>query len=92
MADAGYLSVIHKIRSQTWYVFTYDGTSISRKSTKQTLVATSSNHSGILALHKASHECVRLLPMIQHIREKCGLSSIKDSPTLVDGDNTSCIA
>ena len=29
--------------------------------------------------------------MIQHIREKCGLSSIKDSPTILHEDNAACI-
>ncbi|CAL8996920.1 unnamed protein product, partial [Prunus brigantina] len=55
-ADAGYLSDPHQGRSQTGYVFTCGGTAISWRSTKQTLVATSSNHSEILALHEASRE------------------------------------
>ena len=29
--------------------------------------------------------------MIQHIRENCGLSSIKNSPTILYEDNTACI-
>ncbi|KAI3727783.1 hypothetical protein L6452_16403 [Arctium lappa] len=52
-ADAGYLSDPHKGRSQTGYVFTIGNTTISWKFTKQTLVATSSNHSEIIALHEA---------------------------------------
>ncbi|KAM1991580.1 hypothetical protein ACFX15_032691 [Malus domestica] len=56
-ADAGYLSDPHKARSQTGYVFTVGGTAISWRSTKQTLVATSSNHAEILALHEATREC-----------------------------------
>ncbi|XP_050378384.1 secreted RxLR effector protein 161-like [Argentina anserina] len=59
-ADAGYLSDPHKGRSQTGYVFTIGKTAISWRSTKQTLVATSSNHSEIIALHEAVRECVRL--------------------------------
>ena len=43
-ANAGYLSDPHKARSQTGYVFTYGGMTISWRSTKQTMVATSSNH------------------------------------------------
>ena len=43
-ADAGYLSDPHKARSQTGYVFNYNGTAISWRSVKQTMVATSSNH------------------------------------------------
>ena len=57
-ADAGYLSDPHKARSQTGYIFTYGNTRISWRSVKQTMVATSSNHSEILAMHEASRECV----------------------------------
>ena len=42
--DVGYLSNSHKARSQTEYVFIYDGTTISWKLAKQIIVATSSNH------------------------------------------------
>ena len=90
-ADAGYLSDPHKARSQTGYVFTCGGTAISWRSVKQTLTATSSNHSEIIAIHETSRECVWLRSMIQHIREKCGLSSIKDSPTILHEDNAACI-
>ncbi|RVW17511.1 Retrovirus-related Pol polyprotein from transposon TNT 1-94 [Vitis vinifera] len=57
-ADAGYLSDPHKGRSQTGYVFNCNGTAISWRSVKQTMVATSSNHSEILAIHEASRECM----------------------------------
>ncbi|XP_073061988.1 secreted RxLR effector protein 161-like [Primulina eburnea] len=53
-ADAGYLSDPHKAKSQTGYVFTRGDTAISWKSTKQTLTATSFNHSEIIAMHEAS--------------------------------------
>ncbi|KAL6329080.1 hypothetical protein AAG906_007370 [Vitis piasezkii] len=53
-ADAEYLSDPHKTRSQTGYVFTYGGTTISWRSVKQTMVATSSNHSEILVIYEAS--------------------------------------
>ena len=43
-ADVGYLLDSHKARSQRGYVFTYGGTTISWRSVKQTMVATSSNH------------------------------------------------
>ena len=43
-ADVGCLSDPYKARSQTGYVFTYGGTTISWRSIKQTMVATSSNH------------------------------------------------
>ncbi|KAJ9544185.1 LOW QUALITY PROTEIN: hypothetical protein OSB04_023892 [Centaurea solstitialis] len=66
--DAGYLSDPHKCRSQTGYVFTIGNTTISWKSTKQTLVATSSNHSEIIALHEEVRECIWLRSVITHIR------------------------
>ena len=72
-------------------MFTYNGTAISWRSVKQTMVATSSNHSEILAIHEASRECIWLRSIIQHIKESCGLPSIKDSTTLFE-DNAACIA
>ena len=91
-ADAGYLSDPHKARSQTWYVFNCNGTVVSWRSFKQTMVATSSNHSKIIAIHKASRECIWLRSMIQHIQESCGLPSMKDNPTTLFEDNATCIA
>jgi hypothetical protein len=57
-ADACFLSDPHKGRSQTGYLFTCGSTAISWRSVKQTLVATSSNHSEIIAIHEASWECI----------------------------------
>jgi hypothetical protein len=90
-ADAGYLSDPHNGRSQTGYVFTCGGAAISWRSIKQTLVATSSNHYEILALHEASRECIWLRSMIQHIRETCGLSLDKNISTILYEDNAACI-
>ena len=56
--DTGHLSNPHKGRSQTGYVFNYNGTAISWRSIKQTMVVTPSNYSEILAIHEASHECI----------------------------------
>ncbi|KAM1346511.1 hypothetical protein ACFX2H_035549 [Malus domestica] len=90
--DAGFLSDPHKARSQTGYVFKNGDTSISWRSTKQTLVATSSNHSKILVLHEASHECSWLRTMIHHIRNSCGLPSKTDTPTVIHEANAACVA
>ena len=68
-ADARYLLDPHKARSQTVYVFNCNGTVISWRSFKQTMVATSSNHSEIITIHEASHEYIWLRSMIQHIKE-----------------------
>ena len=43
-ADAGYLSNTHKARSQTCYMFTCGGTTISWRFVQQTITTTSSNH------------------------------------------------
>ena len=56
------------------------------------MVVTSSNHLEILIIHEASRECIWLGSMIQHIRESCGLSSIKGDPTILFEDNIACIA
>ncbi|GJY78501.1 disease resistance CC-NBS-LRR class family protein [Tanacetum coccineum] len=90
-ADAGYLSDPHKARSQTGYVFLNGGTAISWRSQKQTLVATSSNHAEVIALHEASRECVWLRSMTQLIVTSCGLNNEK-SPTIIHEDNAACVA
>ena len=51
-ADTGYLSDPYKGCYQIGYVFTMGNTVISWKSTKQTLVASSSNHAEIIVLHE----------------------------------------
>jgi hypothetical protein len=66
-ADAGYLSDPHRGQSQIGYLFTCGNTAISWSSVKQTISATSSNHSEIIAIHEASRECVWLRSVIQHI-------------------------
>ena len=91
-ADAGYLSDPHKARSQTGYVFNNSNAAISWRSTKQTLVATSSNHSEILALHEASKECIWLRSLIEHIRKSCQLPSVTERSTIIYEDNAACVA
>nr|KYP39682.1 Retrovirus-related Pol polyprotein from transposon TNT 1-94 [Cajanus cajan] len=91
-ADASYLSDPQNGKSQTRYLFTSGGTTISWGSVKQTISTTSSNHAEILALHEASRECVWLRSVIQHIRETCGLSSGKMTSTVIYEDNVVCIA
>jgi hypothetical protein len=89
-ADAGYLSDPHTGKSQTGYVFLYNGTAISWRSTKQTLTATSSNHSEIIALHEASRECIWLRSLINHILGASGYEQIT-KPTPLFEDNAACI-
>ena len=60
------------------------------KSSKQTLTATSTNHSEIIALYEASRECVWLRRMINHIQQSCGIGSI-ESLTIIYEDNSACV-
>ena len=71
-------------------MFLHGGTAISWKSSKQTLVATSTNYSEIIALFEASCECVWLRQMINHIEKSCGIDSV-ESPTIIYEDNDACI-
>jgi hypothetical protein len=56
-ANADYLCNPQNTRSQTGFVFLHGGTAISWKSTKYTLIVTSTNHSEIITLYEASQEC-----------------------------------
>ena len=81
----------HKALSQTGYVFLCGGTTISWKSAKQTMVATSTNHSEIIALFEATKECVWLRRVIHHVQNTCGLN-ITPTPTIIYEDNSACVA
>ncbi|KAJ1280007.1 hypothetical protein BS78_04G199300 [Paspalum vaginatum] len=79
-ADAGYLSDPHNARSQTGF-----------RSCKQTLVATSTNHSEIIALYEAAHECAWLRRTTNHIQKSCGFP-VADTPTIIYEDNAAYVA
>ena len=81
--DAGYLSDPHKSRSQIGYVFSCNGVVISWKSVKQTMVATSSNHSKILALHESNREYIWSRSMIQHVRPQENLIFLKNGKIII---------
>ncbi|XP_074337374.1 secreted RxLR effector protein 161-like [Apium graveolens] len=90
-ADAGYLSDPHFGKSQNGYVFIYCGTAISWKSTKQTIVETSTNHLELVIIHEAGRECVWLRSIIKNNQESCELPDITRSPTVMFEYNTACI-
>ena len=73
------------------YVFTVGSTAISWRSTKQTLVVTSSNYAEFLALHEAHWECFWLKAIVGHIRSSCDLYLVVDIPTTIYEDNAACI-
>ena len=87
--DAGYMFDPHNARSQTGFVFLCGGAAISWQSTKQTLIATSTNHSEIIV--EAARECVWLRRMIEYIQKSCGMNAI-DTPTVIYEDNAACVA
>ncbi|KAM3236558.1 hypothetical protein P3L10_016595 [Capsicum annuum] len=89
-ADDEYLSDPHKARSQIGYVFICGGTAISWRHTKQSIVATSSNHAEIIAINETSRECIWLRSMIHLIREKCGMK-YDNLPTILYRDNSAYI-
>jgi tRNA A37 threonylcarbamoyltransferase TsaD len=72
-------------------MFLYGGTTISWKSCKQTLVATSTNHSKIIVLYEASRECAWLRRMIDHKQKSYGIDAI-ESPKIIYVDNAACVA
>ena len=45
----------------------------------------------LLLKHSLTIACIWLRSVIQHIRESCGLSSIKCDPTILFEDNVACI-
>ena len=90
-ADAGYLSDPHSCRSQTGYVFLSGGTAISWRSSKQTLVTTSSNHAEIVALFEACKECVWLRSVQQFVKTSCGMAP-STNPTTIFEDNSACVS
>ena len=57
---------------------------------KQTLVATSTNYSEIIALYEVARECVWLHRMIDHIQKSCGMNNV-DTPTIIYEDNADCV-
>nr|GMD28330.1 Copia protein [Ipomoea batatas] len=59
--------------------------------TKQTLVATSSNHAELIAIHEASRECVWLRSITRYIIGACGLP-VDNTATTIYEDNAACIA
>jgi hypothetical protein len=55
------------------------------------LIATSTNHSEIIALYELSHECAWLRRVINHMETLCGIG-VLESPTIIYEDNVACVA
>ena len=56
------------------------------------LIATSTNHSEIIALYEAKKECVWLRSVISHIQNSYQMTSVNNSPIVIYEDHAACIA
>jgi hypothetical protein len=72
------------------YIFTVGPTAFSWRHSKQTLTATSSNHSGIITLYEASRECIWLRHLIKHIAKLTGKPTVI-TPTIIFENNRLCV-
>jgi hypothetical protein len=72
-------------------MFLHGETAILWKSVKQTLIATSTNHSEIITLYETLRECVWLHRVINHIETSCDIGAL-ELPTIFYEDNANCIA
>ena len=77
-------------QSQTGYIFLKHGALISWKSTKQTISATSTNHTELLTFHEVARETVWLRTMEQILNEQCKLKNV-DQPMTIYEDNFACV-
>ena len=90
-ADAGYKSDVTTGKSQTGYIFLYSNAPISWKSVKQTVTATSTNHSELIAFHEATREAVWLRNLHRLLITQTGLNT-PINPTIIYEDNAACVA
>jgi hypothetical protein len=81
-----YLCDLQNGRTQTGFMFLHRWTGISWKSVKPTLIATSMNHSEIIALYEASRECAWLWRVINHIQISYDICAL-ESPMIIYDDN-----
>jgi len=78
-------------RSQTGYLFLQNNAPICWKSVKQTVTATSTNHSELLAFHAATKEAVWLYNTNKLIKGQAGLDAPSKSITIFE-DNAGVVA
>jgi hypothetical protein len=90
-ADAGFRLDEVSGKSQTGYIFLKNNAPIVWKSVKQTVTATSTNHSELIAFHEATREAVWLRNMNQIILSQYGITQ-EITPTVIFEDNAACVA
>ena len=89
-ADSGFRTNLNAQKLQIGYIFLKCGAPISWKSTKQTVTATSTNHTELLAFHEATHETMWLRTIEHILNQQCKLKNA-DQPTTIYEDNSTCI-
>ena len=90
-ADAGFRLDEVSGKSQMGYIFIKNNAPITWKSLKQTVTATSTNHSELVAFHEAAREVVWLRNMNELIKKQCGLDQ-DNKPIIIFEDNAACVA
>nr|GEZ57027.1 hypothetical protein [Tanacetum cinerariifolium] len=86
--DAGYLTDVDDLKSQTGYVFVLNGGAVDWKSSKQSIFATSSVEAEYIAAFDASKEAVWVRKFISRL----GVVPIIEEPISMYCDNTRAIA
>ncbi|GKB78067.1 retrotransposon protein, putative, ty1-copia subclass [Tanacetum coccineum] len=86
--DAGYLTDVDDLKSQTVYVFVLNGGAVNWKSTKQSIFATSSTDAEYIAAFDASKEAVWIRKFIYGL----GIVPTIKEPISMYCDNTGAIA
>nr|GEX86037.1 retrotransposon protein, putative, Ty1-copia subclass [Tanacetum cinerariifolium] len=86
--DAEYLTDADNLKSQTVYVFVLNEGGVDRKSTKQSIFATSSTNAEYIAAFDASEEDVWIRKFISRL----GIVTIIEEPISMYCDNTGAIA
>ncbi|GKA70958.1 retrotransposon protein, putative, ty1-copia subclass [Tanacetum coccineum] len=85
--DAGYLTDVDDLKSQTGYVFILNGGAVDWKSAKQSIFATSSTEAEYIAAYDASKEAVWVRKFISGL----GVVPIIEEPISMYCDNTRAI-
>ena len=90
-ADAGFRSDETSGKSQTGYMFLKNNAPITWKSVKQTVTATFTNHSELIAFHEAAREAIWIRNLDKTIKAQCGLN-YDNQATIIFEDNAACVA
>ena len=90
-AGVGFKSDEASEKAQTGYIFLKNNAPISWNSVKQTVIATFTNHSELIAFHKATQNVVWLQNMNKIILSQCRLTQ-ENKTTVIFEDSVACVA